>query len=82
MGFSGKTCSRTIFPREYDFPKNFSLTENHFSRKTDLYTIATGLASEEFSPFEAAVVMHIDMDCFFVSVGLRRRPDLLGRDAT
>ena len=24
-------------------------------------------------------VMHIDMDCFFVSVGLRRRPDLKGR---
>ena len=24
-------------------------------------------------------VMHIDMDCFFVSVGLRRRPDLKGK---
>ena len=25
------------------------------------------------------VIMHIDMDCFFVSVGLRNRPDLKGR---
>ena len=25
------------------------------------------------------VVMHIDMDCFFVSVGLRKRPDLVGK---
>lgn len=24
------------------------------------------------------VIMHIDMDCFFVSVGLRKRPDLKG----
>ena len=24
------------------------------------------------------VVMHVDMDCFFVSVGLRKRPDLIG----
>ena len=32
----------------------------------------------EFSPFEAPVLMHIDMDCFFVSVGLRSRPELSG----
>ncbi|CAK1582623.1 unnamed protein product [Parnassius mnemosyne] len=25
------------------------------------------------------VIMHIDMDCFFVSVGIRKRPDLLGK---
>lgn len=25
------------------------------------------------------VVMHIDMDCFFVSVGLKKRPDLRGK---
>ena len=33
--FSGKTDSRRIFSREYDFPKAFSLTENQFSRKTN-----------------------------------------------
>jgi len=26
-----------------------------------------------------SVIMHIDMDCFFVSVGLRKRPDLVGK---
>ncbi|KAK9892481.1 hypothetical protein WA026_020471 [Henosepilachna vigintioctopunctata] len=27
----------------------------------------------------SSVIMHIDMDCFFVSVGLRNRPDLRGK---
>ena len=27
---------------------------------------------------DSSLVMHIDMDCFFVSVGLRKRPDLRG----
>nr|XP_022907098.1 DNA repair protein REV1 [Onthophagus taurus] len=29
--------------------------------------------------YENCVIMHIDMDCFFVSVGLRSRPELKGR---
>lgn len=29
--------------------------------------------------YYSAVVMHIDMDCFFVSVGLRKRPELRGK---
>ena len=35
----------------------------------------------EFLPQKISerVVMHIDMDCFFVSVGLRKRPDLVGK---
>nr|CAI5829294.1 unnamed protein product [Callosobruchus analis] len=32
-----------------------------------------------FYPATASVVMHIDMDCFFVSVALRSRPDLRGQ---
>ena len=40
-GSSRKIDSRILFPREYDFPKTSSLTENQFSRKTFLYTIAS-----------------------------------------
>ena len=40
---SRKTDSRRLFSREYDFPKTFSLTQNHFSGKTYLYTIRPGL---------------------------------------
>ncbi|TRY61780.1 hypothetical protein TCAL_06254 [Tigriopus californicus] len=35
--------------------------------------------SPDFKPGSDPVFMHIDMDCFFVSVGLRQRPDLLGK---
>lgn len=28
---------------------------------------------------DTQVIMHIDMDCFFVSVGLRKRPELRGK---
>lgn len=30
------------------------------------------------SPRHQSCVMHVDMDCFFVSVGIRNRPDLKG----
>ena len=39
-----------------------------------------GCPEAEFVPFRKnRVLMHIDMDCFFVSVGLRKRPDLVGK---
>ncbi|KAJ8787913.1 hypothetical protein J1605_005571 [Eschrichtius robustus] len=31
------------------------------------------------SPRHQSCIMHVDMDCFFVSVGIRNRPDLKGR---
>lgn len=27
----------------------------------------------------SAFVVHLDMDCFFVSIGLKSRPDLIGK---
>ena len=38
-GSSRKIDSQILFPKEYDFPKTFSLTENQFSGKTYFYTI-------------------------------------------
>ena len=38
-GSSRKIDTPRLFSREYDFPKTFSLTENHFSGKTYFYTI-------------------------------------------
>ncbi|XP_066255696.1 DNA repair protein Rev1 [Euwallacea similis] len=35
--------------------------------------------SESNLPTPKSVVMHIDMDCFFVSVGLRKHPELRGQ---
>jgi len=37
------------------------------------------IISDEADIAEDRVIMHIDMDCFFVSVGLRNRPDLAGQ---
>ena len=34
--------------------------------------------SQDDGSSSSSMVMHIDMDCFFVSVGLRKRPDLKG----
>lgn len=36
-------------------------------------------SNPDFNPGSDPVFMHIDMDCFFVSVGLRKRPDLVGK---
>ncbi|XP_035207104.1 DNA repair protein REV1-like isoform X2 [Stegodyphus dumicola] len=34
--------------------------------------------SENINKNEGSVIMHLDMDCFFVSVGLRKHPELKG----
>ncbi len=55
---------RTKMGDEKDFPARRSLQSE---------------ASGDFVNFTKPVIMHIDMDCFFVSVGLRKRPDLVGK---
>ena len=49
-----------------EFPARMNL--QHLSKPT-----------ENFLPEMETIIAHIDMDCFFVSVGLRSRPDLRGR---
>uniref|UniRef100_A0A8D2CYM8 DNA repair protein REV1 n=1 Tax=Sciurus vulgaris TaxID=55149 RepID=A0A8D2CYM8_SCIVU len=39
----------------------------------------TGNMSVLNSPRHQSCIMHVDMDCFFVSVGIRNRPDLKGK---
>ncbi|XP_004704398.1 DNA repair protein REV1 isoform X1 [Echinops telfairi] len=39
----------------------------------------TGSVSVLSSPRHQSCIMHVDMDCFFVSVGIRNRPDLKGK---
>ncbi|XP_075857146.1 DNA repair protein REV1 isoform X1 [Microcebus murinus] len=39
----------------------------------------TGNMSVLSSPKHQSCIMHVDMDCFFVSVGIRNRPDLKGK---
>ena len=39
IGLPGKSILKRLFPREYDFQKTLSLTENQFSGKTYFYTI-------------------------------------------
>ena len=51
--------------QEKDFPARKSLADLRGSMDEDISSGST--------------VMHIDMDCFFVSVGLRKRPDLRGQ---
>ena len=56
--FSRKIDSRTLFSREWDFPMTFSLTENQFSGKTYLDTIASGAtaaAARGMSPSSSTV---------------------------
>lgn len=53
-----------------------SLVKNGHLRKSqkDFTTVPFESASDK----KQRVVMHLDMDCFFVSVGLRKHPDLKG----
>jgi DNA repair protein REV1 len=46
-----------------------------FAKRNELREI---FKNESREPSAGKTIMHIDMDCFFVSVGLRRRPHLRG----
>ncbi|XP_036023733.1 DNA repair protein REV1 isoform X2 [Onychomys torridus] len=47
--------------------------------RSSLVVTDTGTMSVLSSPRHQSCVMHVDMDCFFVSVGIRNRPDLKGK---
>jgi len=47
--------------------------------RSALVVTDTGNMSALSSPRHQSCVMHVDMDCFFVSVGIRDRPDLRGK---
>lgn len=68
-----------------------SLRENHngeFPAKTKLLELqntrtpiatSSSIKRQSTGSTKARTIMHIDMDCFFVSVGLRSRPELVGQ---
>nr|XP_012331257.1 DNA repair protein REV1 isoform X3 [Aotus nancymaae] len=47
--------------------------------RSALVVTDTGDMSVLNSPRHQSCIMHVDMDCFFVSVGIRNRPDLKGK---
>ncbi|XP_011811960.1 PREDICTED: DNA repair protein REV1 isoform X2 [Colobus angolensis palliatus] len=47
--------------------------------RSALVVTDTGEMSVLNSPRHQSCIMHVDMDCFFVSVGIRNRPDLKGK---
>ncbi|CAG0916673.1 unnamed protein product [Notodromas monacha] len=54
--------------------------DTSFPGVSDLLKSCPGTSNElGFKKPRKRVVMHIDMDCFFVSVGLKKRPELRGK---
>ncbi|KAM6179428.1 DNA repair protein REV1 isoform 2-T2 [Erethizon dorsatum] len=60
------------------FPGREKLNKMKTGRSA-LVVTDTGNMSALSSPRHQSCVMHVDMDCFFVSVGIRNRPDLKGK---
>lgn len=56
------------------------LREKHSGDFPERQALIQGItAREEYGLTSPTCVMHIDMDCFFVSVGIRNRPELIGK---
>lgn len=55
-----------------------NLRESHAGEFPDRQVLMNNIAPRDKAS-TSHFVMHIDMDCFFVSVGLRTRPELLGQ---
>ncbi|XP_069136665.1 DNA repair protein REV1-like [Argopecten irradians] len=71
---------KTLQGQRSDFPGRVKLIEMVSRRQQDMEgMLGNGYHSGTKSGKPSRIVMHIDMDCFFVSVGLRRRPDLRGK---
>ncbi|XP_068628230.1 DNA repair protein Rev1 [Battus philenor] len=57
---------------DFFFPERSSL-------KSKIQALHTNVPWSKTNFDSGKIIMHIDMDCFFVSVGLRKRPDLHGK---
>ncbi|KAG5680848.1 hypothetical protein PVAND_010329 [Polypedilum vanderplanki] len=53
------------------------LRKKHKGNFPEREILKTKCSAKNFQPYKS-VIMHIDMDCFFVSVGLRNKPHLKG----
>ncbi|XP_044525236.1 DNA repair protein REV1 [Gracilinanus agilis] len=62
-----------VFPFGEDYFLNLKLDFNNF------FLSITGNMSVLNPSRHQSCIMHVDMDCFFVSVGIRNRPDLKGK---
>ncbi|KAM9321622.1 DNA repair protein REV1 [Gastrophryne carolinensis] len=66
-------CEFTEFVRDLQ-----AQSKGGFPARERLKKLKTGVSTSSLSKCQSCI-FHVDMDCFFVSVGIRHRPDLQGR---